>query len=70
MKNAPSFKNLNTSLLTKIFFVAVICFQGQLYSQPTRIQAQLTQRDGIYYDGMIVFNGFVVSLNQGQPSTK
>jgi antitoxin component YwqK of YwqJK toxin-antitoxin module len=70
MKNVPSFKNLNTSLLTKIFFVAVICIQGQLYSQPTRIQAQLTQRDGIYYDGEIVFNGFVVSLNQGQPSTK
>jgi antitoxin component YwqK of YwqJK toxin-antitoxin module len=70
MKNAPSFKNLNTSLLTKIFFVAVICIQGKLYSQPTRIQAQLTQRDGIYYDGEIVFNGFVVSLNQGQPSTK
>ncbi|MFN4952311.1 MAG: toxin-antitoxin system YwqK family antitoxin [Flavobacteriales bacterium] len=70
MKNVPSFKNLNTSLLTKIFFVAVICFQGKLHSQPIRIQAQLTQRDGIYYDGEIVFNGFIVSLNQGQPSTK
>ena len=70
MKNVPSFKNLNTSLLTKIFFVAVIGIQGKLYSQPTRIQAELSQRDGIYYDGEIVFNGFIVSLNQGQPSTK
>jgi antitoxin component YwqK of YwqJK toxin-antitoxin module len=70
MKKVPTFKNLNTWLITKIFFVAVICIQGQLYSQSIRIQAELTQRDGIYYDGEIVFNGFIVSLNQGQPSTK
>jgi antitoxin component YwqK of YwqJK toxin-antitoxin module len=70
MKKVASFKNLNTSLLAKIFFVAVVCIQGRLYSQYTRIQAELTQRDGIYYDGEIVFNGFIVSLNQGQPSTK
>jgi|688.fasta_scaffold72338_4 antitoxin component YwqK of YwqJK toxin-antitoxin module len=70
MKKAPTFKNLNTWLITKIFFVAVICIQGQLYSQSIRIQAELTQRDGIYYDGEIVFNGFIVSLKQGQPDTK